>query len=231
MLKRFEERTELRAMLALDASRSMGYQGARAPVAKLDLAASVAAALAHVLAAQGDPVGLFVFGPDQTALLPPSSRPARLREVIDRLAEVEADGHATDLDQALQRAAHAVRRRGLVVLLSDLQDFRVDPRSLLSWLRRRHEVLVLALADPDEEDLPGDSPAVLEALEGAARVEVDPDSLRQAYRQEVARFRASWTTAASEAGVGIHFLRTDVPLADHLGAVLGARAVGQARVA
>ena len=231
MLKRFEERTELRTVLAVDASRSMGYRGARARAAKIDLALSLAAALAHVLAHQGDPVGLHVFPSDTDALLPPSARPAHLLEILDRLSETEPGGRSTDLDAALQRAARGVRRRGLVVVLSDLYDFTVDPRTLLSWLRRRHEVFVFAIVDPDEEDLPWDSPAILEALEGTGRVKVDPDALREAYRAEVARFRGAWSSAASETGVRLHFLRTDLALEDHLGVVFGASSAGHRRVA
>ncbi len=230
-LKRFEERTERTTLLAVDSSRSMAYRGSRAPCAKIDQAARIAAAFAHVVAAQGDPVGLLFFPGERSggrakekadaagSLLAPSARPGHLHEVLRRLQTVDAAGPATDLQSAAQRAGAAAARRGLVVLVSDLQDFSADPRQILAWLRRRHEVIVLAVGDPDEEDLPWEGPVVAEALEGAQRETVDPDALRAAFREEVERFRAAWRSAATDSGADLRFVRTDEPMLDLVGAI------------
>lgn len=117
-VKRFEEETELRGYLVLDASGSMGY-GRDGHRSKLEYGKLVAAALGYVLLRQRDQAGLLVYTTEPSAYLPPRGRAAHLSDLCDTLVRVEPGG-ATDLGRTLTYLSEVARRRSLIVVLSDL---------------------------------------------------------------------------------------------------------------
>src|SRR3954471_13813716 len=115
-IKKFEDETNLRCHLLVDQSRSMEY-GSR-DYTKAHYAATLAATLAYFLHLQGDAVGLLTFDEAVRDFMPARHRADHLRQIMIKL-EKPAGGSRTDLVAPLERVAQLVRKRGLVVLVSD----------------------------------------------------------------------------------------------------------------
>lgn len=226
-VKQFEQETNLRATILLDASRSMAYRGAKSVVTKLELGTYLAASLAYLLVQQGDAVGLMTFADRPIDYLPPRARPAHLHAILQTLERVQARATATDLATVLERVAEVGSRRGLVVLLSDLFDFGPDPRALLRRLKRaRHDVAVMHIVDQDEILLPFDRPTLFEGLETRARLLVDPDDIRRRYAAEVEAFIQAWRDACLEVDADYQLVPTDAALDRVLGELVQRRMGG-----
>lgn len=185
-VKEYEEETNLKAYLVLDTSGSMAYTGRT--VSKLEHARRVAAALAYLMISQRDAVGLVTFDSAIRTMIPPRTAPGHF-SVLCRAMDEAKPGGETPLSDILHALAERVRRRGLIVILSDGFD-RIDQlTSALRHLRhRRHEVLFLQILAPEEEEFPFRRAARfrnLENLDHALRI--DPAALRASYLE---KFRA-----------------------------------------
>ena len=153
-LKQFEEETNLVCNLLLDTSQSMSYQSAAAPLSKLEYAKCAAASLAYLVLRQQDSVGLVTFDREIRALIRPSSNPSHLKEIL-HVMERSAGERKTATGPILHELAERFRKRGIVIVFSDLLD---DVESILAGLRhfrhRRHEVVLMHVLDPAEVDFP-----------------------------------------------------------------------------
>ena len=143
-VKQFEEETNLRAMVVCDISRSMAWTGDPETVLpKLAYAQRLIAALALVLLRQRDATGLITFDDEVRAVLPPRARLSHWRQLLQTLGGLQA-GQGTAAEPALRRVVDQLRRRGLVVFVSDLLLDRDLALKALRFLRHRgHQVLVL----------------------------------------------------------------------------------------
>jgi uncharacterized protein (DUF58 family) len=222
-VKRYEEETNLETQLVLDVSASMGY-GAEGAHSKLDYARWGAAALAWLLTQQQDAVGLVTFDDHVRKTLPPASNPVHLRTLFAALDAAEPSG-TTGVGRALKDVAEVLRRRGLVVLFSDLLD---DERATLEGLaqvrHRGHEVILFHVLDHEERTFPFERLARFEGLEGAAAVVADPVALREAYLGEVSAFERRMRRACQRHRVDYVPLDTAEPLGTVLAAYLAKRA-------
>ena len=184
-LKRFEDETNLRCYLLVDTSRSMGYSSIG--YTKSDYARTAAATIAYFLSTQRDAVGLLTFEDEVVDYLPPRYRPGHLRHLMAALQR-EPEGRATDLAAPLKQIASTVRKRGLVLMLSDLLA-PVDVLSTqLGYLRSQgHEVLLMRVLDPAEVSFEFSAPAMFQDVESQRELYVDPQAARSAYLE---RFHA-----------------------------------------
>jgi uncharacterized protein (DUF58 family) len=209
-IKRFEDETNLRCYLLVDLSRSMGYGSLE--WTKADYARTAAATLAHFLSTQRDAVGLITFEERIAEYLPARYRPGYLRRLILALERAVA-GSATDLAAPLEQIARTVRKRGLVVLISDLLAPVESIAKQLGYLRSRgHEVAVLRTLDPAEIDFTFPHAALFRDVESGREAYIDPPLARRDY---LARFRAhdeGLRQTCRDQGVGYSLLRTDRPL-------------------
>ncbi len=222
-LKRFEDETEMRTFLVLDASASMGY-GRKGP-SKLAYASYLAAALAYLLAQQGDPAGLLLFDDRTRQYLPPRTRGGHIRDLLIALEAVTPAGR-TEPGRALAHVAEMADRRSLVVLFSDLLDAPADLADRLRQVRSRgNDVVVFHLLDPDEVELPYDEVTAFEAMEpdDRRRLLVDPRDLAASFRRESAALRERWRQICVESRVEYQFATTAEPPAEVLRAFLFAR--------
>lgn len=222
-IKRFEDETEMRTYLLLDASGSMGYH--RTTISKLTYGGMLCAALAYLLGQQGDPAGLVLFDERTRSYLPPRTRPGHVRDVL-ALLESSAAAGGSDAARALGEIAEVAERRSLVLLFSDLLDAPDGLAARLRQLRARgHDVTVFHLLDPDEIELPGQEITHFEGIEPADRrtLLADPSELRAAFKRESLAFRARWRDRCIEARVEYHLARTDTPPAEILRAFLTSR--------
>ena len=153
-LKQYEEETNLVCNLLLDTSESMAYQSADAPLSKLEYAKCVAAALSYLVLHQQDSIGLATFDREIRALSRPSSNPSQLNQVL-HLMEEAAGERKTETGPIFHDLAERFRKRGIVIVLSDLFD---DVPTMLAGLKhlrhKRHEVVLFHVLDPAELEFP-----------------------------------------------------------------------------
>lgn len=223
-VKQFEEETNLRAYLLVDASASMAWTSSPGEIpAKLWYAKQLAASVALLLLRQGDAVGLVGFDDKVRSHLAPRGGQRHWNEVLQALSPLEASGR-TEAGTALRDIAGRLRRRGLVVLFSDLL---VDPdatRLALQFLRHRgHEVLVFHLLDPGERELPGVGDARFVDPETGEELPVSVADLRVEYREAVQRALAEWRQALEPKGMDYAVIETDQTFAHALRAYLRKR--------
>lgn len=215
-VKQFEEETNLRSMLLLDVSRSMAWTGDPARLPKLDYARRLAAALGLLLLRQRDAVGLIAFDDAIRAVTPPRARHTHLAQLLATLDGL-APGQGTAAEPALRRVVEQLRRRGLVVFISDLLLDREPVLTALRFLRHRgHQVLVLHVMDPGEVELAGAGEARFEDPESGAAVVLRPRDWAAAYAETVAGVVAAWRLACRRHAIGYHRIVTSVPFGDAL---------------
>jgi uncharacterized protein (DUF58 family) len=209
-VKRFEDETNLRCYLVVDASRSMGYTSG--DYSKGAYARTVAATIAYFLSRQRDAVGLLTFDDKVTNYLPPRHRPGQLRRLIGML-EHEPQGHATDLTKPLEEIAATVRKRGLVILISDFLVPTDTLKTRLGYLKSRgHDVVLLRVLDPAEVHFTFDKPSMFRDVETGRELYVDPDAVRGEYRRRFEEHAALLSKACSDLGVEFQQVETNQPL-------------------
>lgn len=220
-VKRFEEETNLRTHLLLDTSKSMTFGSL--PYTKSDYAKTLAATLGYFLNAQRDAVGLVRFDERIDEFIPARYRIGHLRRIMLAL-EKPAEGRSTNLAQPLDEVAERVRKRGMLVLLSDLLAPLDDLETKLSYFRARgHEVVLFQILDPAELTLDFDEPTLFYDVESGREIYVDPSLARERY---IARLNAHLDAVQSSCGrLGVDAFRltTNLPLEAALGDFLRSR--------
>jgi uncharacterized protein (DUF58 family) len=211
-VKQFEEETNLRAMVVLDTSRSMAWTGAPETVLpKLAYAQRLVAALSLVLLRQRDATGLIAFDDEVRTVLPPRAMLSHWRQLIQTLGGLSA-GAGTAAEPALRRVVDQLRRRGLVVFVSDLLLDRTLALKALRFLRHRgHQVIVLHILDPAELTLAGPAEARFEDPETHAAVVLRPKDWAGAYRETVRQVVGQWRLACRRHGIRYQRVTTDTP--------------------
>jgi uncharacterized protein (DUF58 family) len=223
-VKQYEEETNLHAHVLLDCSESMLYRSARAKLTKYQYACTIAAAIAFLLIRQQDAPGLLLFDDDVRNWIPPSAEPAQLRDMIDAMAKVDVRRESA-VGATFHRVAEEVKRRGLVVVVSDLFFPSEDLLSGIRHLRhRRHEVIVFHVLDHDELVFPFEDNTLFKGLENMPELLVEPRSLRDAYIESVNAFRETVRHGCDEARAEYVLVDTSEPPQLALARYLGARA-------
>jgi uncharacterized protein (DUF58 family) len=209
-IKEYEEETNLRCYLLVDASASMNYRSTS--VSKFDYACYLAAALAYIMLNQQDLVGLVTFAEGIRRQLQPRSSPGHLRAIIDGLEHTGPAGD-TDLGRTLHHIASQLKRRGLVIVLSDLLDEPLDIMQGLRHLRyQKHEVLVFHVLDDDEIAFPFTQLTQFEDLEDDVRVITDPRAIAADYRQQIQQFIKDYETMCRRHNIDYTLFNTRTPL-------------------
>jgi uncharacterized protein (DUF58 family) len=211
-VKQYEEETNLRAIVVADVSRSMAWTGNPAfRLSKLAYAQRLVAALTLVLQRQRDATGLIAFDDAVRVIVPPRARLSHWRQLLATLGALEA-GQGTAAEPALRRVIDQLRRRGLVVFVSDLLFDRPLALKALRFLRHRgHQIVVLHLMDPAEVTLEGPAEARFEDPETRAAVVLRPKDWAGPYRETVQGVIAGWRLACRRHGIAYHAVRTDTP--------------------
>lgn len=227
-VKQFEDETNVRAFMLVDASGSMNF-GSRPDWTKYQHACTMAASLSWLLLAQGDAPGLLVFDERAGYWLPPSTRRTQLDDLCAVLDQNQAAG-GTSIETAMSRVAESVRARSMVVLFSDLLDFHEEIFSVARILRRRGmEVVVFHLVDPAELELPYEGLSLFQGMENDGSLLVDPDDIRAAYQQAFAAHADQMRELCRAADMEYFRVRTDEPLAAPLRQLVEGRTRGGRR--
>ena len=223
-LKQYEEETNLAAHVLLDVSASMDWRSQDDLLTKLEYAKRLAASLSLLLIRQGDLAGLICFAEKTLGSLPPRGTLAHWMELTARLVD-QPTGSLSEAAQALEDVASRVRRRGLVILISDLLVEERPTRRALRKLRHQgHEVLVFQILDPAELELPGVGDALFVDPETGDEVAASSADLRSEYREAVASAIDKWRRACGTQAMDYHLITSDQPLALGLGEYLHTRA-------
>lgn len=186
-VKKYQAETNLDCYLLVDCSASMGYAGGDR-MTKMDYAICLAAALGTMAIGQQDAVGLLTFDSRVRSFLPPKTKRSHLLNLLGQLARTTPAGE-TDLAAALHDAAARIKKRGLVVLLSDLLGEQEKVVEALHHLRfGGHDLIVFQVLDASEVRFDFDGPVRFEDPETAEQVDANPQAIRAAYLQALQEF-------------------------------------------
>jgi uncharacterized protein (DUF58 family) len=213
-VKQFKSDTNLNLYLLLDTSASMLCR--HGPSEKWKYGARALAALAFLALNSRDAAGLYLLHDRVREYVPPYVRPGQLHEILSLLQNAEPAG-TTDLGRALDETMHLCRRRGLVLLVSDLFDRDQAIRDALSSLRYAgHEVILFHLLDPWEQELPETGQYEFRDLETGAKVQTNAASLRESYNRAVSSWRSRLKRHCDDTGIDWVPCLTSDPLRDVL---------------
>lgn len=213
-IKKFEDETNRTCFLVVDQSQSMGFGSL--DHCKLDYARTLAATLAHYLTLQRDQVGLMTFDESVADVVVPRNRPGQMRQILACL-DRPPTGRGTTLTGPLQQIAALARRRGLVVVVSDLLTPADDLRPGLAMLRGRgHEVVLLRILDPAEREFTAPADRMIVDMETGRQIHVDEQTAAASYAAAFARHAAELQTVCDSLAVTLFDAATDHPVGDAL---------------
>jgi len=223
-LKVFTEETNLRATMLMDCSASMDYTGDESRPTKKQYASYLAAALSYLLLRQNDAVGMVTFDDALLEMVPARSMRRQLFQVLKVLDDLPG-GRGTNLGQVLHRVAERVRRRGMILLFSDLMDTPADILDGLKHFRHRgHEVVVFQILDPREIALDFHGEVEFESMENPGqKVRLEPAHMRAGYRERFEGWREALRRDCRRQLVDLVEITTDTPFEKGLGAYLQKR--------
>src|SRR5262245_27113809 len=221
-IKEYEEETNLKAHLLVDASGSMAYR-CKHP-SKFEYAQYVAASLAYLMLHQRDAVGLVTHDTRLRQMISPRSNAKHLLRLINTLEQTQPGGE-TSLAPLWHDLASRLKRRGLIVVLSDCFDqLPALLRALRHFRHRRHEVLLFHILAPEELEFPFSRMTQFRNLErNGHRILVDPGQLRKEYRKNFDAFCTQLREQSRQMRIDYQMLRTDEPIDRALGAYLAKR--------
>ncbi len=223
-IKQYEEETNLKCHVLLDVSQSMAYphapggahEGDR--VSKFEYGTFVAAGLSYLLLRQQDAVGLALFDDRLRTLVNPSSNPSHLQALLGEMEESQLR-EKTDVGSIFHELADRIKKKGLILIVSDLFDDLEHIKRGLKHLRYKgHEVIVFHILDRDELTFPFQRMTLFEGLEGMPDLLANPQSLRDAYLEELDEFLVEVRKVCRD--IRIDYVQLDT--ADHLDVALSA---------
>jgi len=221
-IKEYEEETNLKAHLLVDASGSMGYAGQHG--SKFQYAQYIAASLAYLMLHQLDAVGLTTHDSKVRAMIPPKTSSKHLLRVLSTLEQTKPGGE-TSMAPIWHELAGQLKRRGLVVILSDCFD-QLPPliRAMRHFRHQKHEVLLFHILAPEELEFPFKKWTQFRNLEVRDdKLLVDPQQLRKEYLKNFNAFCKELRDQTGRMQVDYHMLRTDEPVDRALGIYLTKR--------
>ncbi len=211
-IKQYEEETNLKCMLVLDTSTSMAYKGAESALSKRQYASIVAAAIASLLMRQRDAVGVTTFDNGVRQFVQPGSTSPHMRLLLELLKKTNSEPK-TDLADTFHDLAERMKRRGLLIILSDLFN---DPDTILKGLQhfrhRKHEVIIFHVLDRDELTFPFKETTIFEGMEGEAPITAEPNALRQEYISAFSEYVSRLKKGCRELNMDYQQLVTDQPI-------------------
>lgn len=233
-IKQFEEETNLKSYIILDASKSMSFKSSgsqlssfsplkklfrkkednnqqKSSVSKLEYATYIAASLAVLMHFQKDASGLVVYEESIKSFIPPKATSQNLKLILNHLSGINSSGK-TNTASALNSVAERIKRRGLVIILSDLFD---DQQAVISALKhfryKRNEVIVFQILDPLEMSFAIDSPTIFKDLETNKEMLSQPISVINNYQEAVKEFIENYKTACLSNNIDYTLLSTETP--------------------
>jgi uncharacterized protein (DUF58 family) len=209
-IKEFEEETNLKSYLILDASKSMEYSSAGS-LKKIEYASYVAAALGYLMIEQRDAVGLTIYDEQVRTMLPPRATKLYLQQILRELENLTT-GNKTGTAGALHQVADRIKRRGLVIILSDLFDNPQEVTTAFKHFRHKgNEVIVMQVLDPMERSFAFGTDAIFRDLETKEELLTQPWHIQKAYRESMKEFLEFYKRECRENAIDYVLLDTATP--------------------
>ena len=209
-IKQYEEETNLRSYIFLDSSNSMSYSSGE-KISKLEYALTLSAALSYLMIHQQDAVGLTIYSEKINKFLPPKSSRAYLQEILKNLAVVKPS-EKTNTSLSLSEAAEKIKRRGLVIIISDFFD---DINSVLKSLKHfsymKNEVIVFQILDPMEKSFSFGKDAIFKDLETGDELTTQPYQIQKAYREAMLEFTNRIKKECLNSNIDYNLIETSDP--------------------
>ncbi len=234
-IKQFEEETNLKSYLIVDASRSMSFKSKdsgleprslfkkifnkkedakifrQSDISKLEYSTYLAASLAVLMNFQKDATGLVIYDEKIRSIVPPKATSQNLKLILSQLSNITSSGK-TNTASSLNSAAERIKRRGLVIIFSDLFD---DQQAVINALKhfryKRNEVIVFQVLDPLEMSFAIDSPTMFKDMETSREMLSQPVSVMESYQDAVKEFILNYKTACLSNNIDYVQLSTETP--------------------
>lgn len=209
-IKQYEEETNLRSYIFLDSSNSMSY-ASNNNISKLDYSITLTAALSYLMIHQQDAVGLTLYAEKINKFLPPKSSRAYLQEILKNLVNVQAS-EKTNTAESLSEGAEKLKRRGLVVIISDFfDDINSVLRALKHFSYKKNEVIVFQVLDPMEKTFSFGKDAIFKDLETGDELTTQPYQIQKAYREAMKEFTERIKTDCLNSNIDYNLIETSDP--------------------
>ena len=209
-IQQFEEETNLKSYLLVDQSLSMTYKSNN--MTKLEYAQILAASLGYLMLKQQDAVGLTLFDDRIRVNIPARSKRSHLNIILSQMQNIIA-GPETTIAPVLHKTAEAIKKRGLIILISDLFD---DPDKVLSGLQhfryKGHEVIVFHVLDPQELTLDFTQRTRFRDMESGEEIVTDPWHIQSDYQKSMEQFCDYIKSNCRQKNIDYVQLSTDLPL-------------------
>jgi uncharacterized protein (DUF58 family) len=209
-IKQYEEETNLKSYLILDSSKSMSY-ASNNRVAKLDYASTLVAALSYMMIKQQDAISLTIYSDEIKTHLPPKSSNSYLQQVLKELVSIEASSKTNTAD-SLNKVAEKIKRRGLVIIISDFFD-DVDKtlKALKHFAHQKNEVIVFQILDPMERSFGFGKDAIFKDLETDEELTTQPYQIQKAYQEAMNEFTSKIKRECLNSNFDYNLLDTSTP--------------------
>lgn len=209
-IKQYEEETNLRSYIFLDTSNSMSYASGN-NINKLDYSITLAAALSYLMIHQQDAVGLTLYSEKINNYLPPKSSRAYLQEILKSLSTVHAS-EKTNTAESLSEGAEKLKRRGLVVIISDFfDDINSVMKALKHFSYKKNEVIVFQILDPMERTFSFGKDAIFKDLETGDELTTQPYQIQKAYREAMKEFTNKIKSECLNSNIDYNVIETSDP--------------------
>ena len=209
-VKRFEEETNLRSYILLDTSKSMGF--GNGSIDKITYGAFLSTALSYLMLKQRDSVGLVLFNDKITRFLPGKSSKSHLNIIMNTLGKIEL-GNNTKIKPILDQMAQRIKKRGLVILISDLLD---DPDEIMKGLshfkHNKQEVIVFHILDKKEFDFDFKKRTKFIDMETGKTITTDPWHIRESYKERFDLYQKKYKLGCRKQKIDYVPLFTNHPL-------------------
>ncbi len=209
-IKQYEEETNLRSMLIVDSSASMNYASA-GNITKYEYAIYLSAAIAYLLINQRDSVGISLYDDAVRTFMPPNSKQTYLAELIRTLSENEPSKQTSTV-ASLDEIAERIRRRGLVVVMSDFFDNIEDTLRALSHFRHKnHDVIIFQILDPREIDFKFGPAAQFIDMETSEEMITQPQQIQKSYAEAIQNFTQKLKKGCRNLNIDYNLVITNDP--------------------
>ncbi len=211
-VKQFQEETNIRGYCLMDRSNSMGYGSQE--VSKLEYASYLSAAITYLMIKQHDSVGMITFGKDIEEYIPPRNFGGHLQLILKRLDNLTPSGK-TDLSNVFNSAGKRIKKRGLLIIFSDLlEDPEKVTRSLKYFPYMKNDVIVFHILDRQEIELSDGGTIEYRNMETGRKIMTRPDIIRADYRRRITDYLEKMENGLRSHTIDYHRIITDIPLGD-----------------
>lgn len=209
-VKQYEEETNLKAYIMLDASGSMGYKSVG--ISKLEYGSYIAGALSYLMIKQGDAVGLVVYDTEIKKNIPPRATLNHLSIIFDELSKTTAGGE-TDISKILYDFSKKLKKRTLIILISDLFDEQEKIiRAVKNYRFAKNEIIVFHIMDKIEENLDMNGNVFFKSMENEKFLITETDIIKKEYQKIILEFIEKYKSEFRRADIDYSYFNTSSPL-------------------